>query len=329
MDEPRSWKARRWMFAVLAAILYLALWVPIRAQAPDKKAAKGGGTAAVPEAPGGTAPSGQSSDYVGAETCKTCHEDIYKNFEKTPHWKTTLDTRGGAAKQGCEACHGPGKAHVEGGGDKSKIFVFKGAAAKETSARCLECHSYGEEHSNYARSAHLQNNVSCIDCHSPHHAQESQHLMKVKQPQLCYTCHLEVQQNFNRAFHHRVNEGLVRCTDCHNPHGGFLNRQLRATSSQDAVCFKCHVEKEGPFVHEHPPVKTEGCTSCHVPHGSSNARLLKRSQVNLLCLECHAFTIDTGAPATPTFHNQAQKYQACTMCHTQIHGSNVDPFFFK
>ena len=22
--------------------------------------------------------------YVGAETCKTCHEDIYKNFETTP-----------------------------------------------------------------------------------------------------------------------------------------------------------------------------------------------------------------------------------------------------
>ena len=95
----------------------------------------------------------------------------------------------------------------------------------------------------------------------------------MKQPQLCYTCHLEVQQNFNRAFHHRVNEGLVRCTDCHNPHGGFLNRQLRATSSQDAVCFKCHVEKEGPFVHEHPPVKTEGCTSCHVIYANDRSRV--------------------------------------------------------
>jgi len=269
------------------------------------------------------------SDYVGSETCKACHEDNYNSFAKTPHWKTTFDTRGGPSKQGCEACHGPGKAHVEGGGDKSKIFTFQNVSAKESSARCLGCHTYGEEHSNFERSEHLQNNVGCIDCHSPHHAKESQHLLKVAQPQLCYTCHLETKQQFQRPFHHRVNEGLVQCTDCHNPHGGFLTSQLRATSAQDVVCFKCHTEKAGPFVHEHAVIKTEGCVACHIPHGSSNAHLLKRSQVNLLCLECHAFTVDAGAPATPTFHNQAQKYQACTLCHAQIHGSNFDPFFFR
>src|SRR5580704_16856283 len=43
-----------------------------------------------------------SSDYVGAETCKSCHEDIYNNWEKSPHWKTTLDTKGGPSRQGCE-----------------------------------------------------------------------------------------------------------------------------------------------------------------------------------------------------------------------------------
>lgn len=274
-------------------------------------------------------PAKDQSQYIGAETCKTCHEDIYKGFEATPHFVTTLDTKKGPEWQGCEACHGPGKEHVDGGGDKTKIFTFRNASAKEISARCLDCHTYGEEHSNFARSAHLQNNVGCTDCHSPHHARESQKLLKEKQPQLCYGCHLETKPEFTRAFHHRVNEGLVKCTDCHNQHGGFLTRQLRATASQDVVCFKCHSDKAGPFVFEHPAVKIEGCVACHTPHGSSYPRLLKRSQVNLLCLECHAFTVDPGAPATPTFHNQAQKYQACTMCHTQIHGSNFDRFFFK
>lgn len=275
-----------------------------------------------------------ASLYVGSEACKTCHEDMpspgfYKHYEDSPHFVTTLDTRRGPEWHGCEACHGPGKAHVEGGGDKTKIFTFKNASAQEISERCLGCHSYGEEHSNYARSVHLQNNVSCIDCHSPHHPQESQYLMKVKQPQLCYGCHLDKKQTFDRPFHHRVNEGLVRCTDCHNPHGGYLVRQLRATSNQDVVCFKCHVDKQGPFVYEHPVVKIEGCVACHLPHGSSNPRLLKRSQINLLCLECHSLTTDIGAPSIPTFHNQAQKYQACTLCHTQIHGSNFDPFYFR
>jgi DmsE family decaheme c-type cytochrome len=276
--------------------------------------------------------------YVGEETCKTCHEDMpskdfYKTYEASPHFVTTMDTKKGPEWHGCEACHGPGKAHVEGGGDKTKIFTFKGASASASasaiSARCLDCHQYGEEHSNFARSAHLQNGVSCTDCHDPHHAKESQFLMKEKTPQLCYGCHQEVKQQFNRTFHHRVNEGLVQCNDCHNPHGGFLTRSARATSSQDTVCFKCHSDKAGPFVYEHKAVKIEGCVACHTPHGSSNARLLKRAQVNLLCLECHAFSVDAGAPATPSFHNQAQKYQACTLCHTAIHGSNTDTFFFK
>jgi DmsE family decaheme c-type cytochrome len=272
--------------------------------------------------------------YVGAETCKTCHEDLptkgfYKSYEDSPHFVTTLDTKKGPEWHGCEACHGPGKAHVDGGGDKTKIFTFQKASAQEISQRCLGCHTYGEEHSNSARSAHLQSNVSCIDCHSPHHPKEIQFLMKEKTPQLCYGCHLETKQQFNRPFHHRVNEGLVHCNDCHNPHGGFLTRQLRATAAQDTVCFKCHSDKAGPFVFEHEAVKIEGCQSCHTPHGSSNPRLLKRSQVNLLCLECHAFTVDAGPAAIPTFHNQAQKYQACTMCHTSIHGSNANKFFFQ
>jgi DmsE family decaheme c-type cytochrome len=282
----------------------------------------------------GQAAAGGTSDYVGEETCKTCHEDMptkgfYKSFEQSAHFVTTMDKKKGPEWHGCEACHGPGKAHVEGGGDKTKIFTFKDASARDISKRCLACHEYGQEHANFSRSVHVQNNVSCVDCHSPHHPKERQYLMVEKQPQLCYGCHQELRQQFNRTFHHRVNEGLVFCTDCHNPHGSNLTRQLRASSNQDLVCFKCHADKQGPFVYEHEAVKIEGCVSCHVPHGSSNPRLLKRSQVNLLCLECHAFTVDQGAPAVPTFHNQTRKYQACTSCHVFIHGSNTSSVYFK
>src|SRR5581483_11688705 len=154
-------------------------------------------------------------------------------------------------------------------------------------------------------------------------------LLRASQPNLCYRCHQEVRADFSKPFRHRINEGLLECTDCHNVHGGFLTRQLRATAAQDTVCFRCHTDKAGPFVFEHVPVKTEGCTSCHTPHGSVNPRLLKRAQVNVLCLECHTLTVDSAAPGIPSFHNQAQKYQACTMCHVSIHGSNFSEVFFK
>jgi hypothetical protein len=73
--------------------------------------------------------------YVGPETCKTCHEDIFKNSETTPHFVTTLENKRGPEWQGCEGCHGPGKEQVESGGDKTKIFTFKGVSAAASSAR--------------------------------------------------------------------------------------------------------------------------------------------------------------------------------------------------
>jgi len=274
-----------------------------------------------------SAPVEDTSKYVGAQTCKTCHEEIYNSWEKTPHWKTTLNKKeGGTAKQGCEGCHGPGAEHVAGGGDKSKIFSFEGQSRQASSARCLSCHGEAHAQSHFAESAHASSDVGCLDCHSPHHAQEKQHLLVQSQPQLCYGCHTSTKADFAKPFHHRVNEGLVQCADCHNPHGTGTVRQLQNVASGDAVCSKCHVDKQGPFVYEHTPVKTEGCSSCHTPHGSTNPRLLKVSLVNMLCLQCHTFP--TQGPIGPA-HNQSAKYQACTMCHTQIHGSNFNLAFLK
>lgn len=269
--------------------------------------------------------------YVGSDTCKTCHEEVFNQFAATPHFATTMDAKlsatSGPEWHGCEACHGPGKAHVDGGGDVTKIFAFKGASPAEISARCLDCHQNREEQNNYSRSAHLQSGVSCTDCHSPHHGKSSDFLLKQAAPGLCYTCHLDVKAQFARPFHHRVNEGLLQCNDCHNPHGGFERKQLRTAVGQDEVCYKCHADKQGPWVYQHE-AKIEGCTACHSPHGSTNQRMLIQNQVNLLCLSCHSMNAADGPSAIPTFHNQAQKYQACTMCHTAIHGSNSSAVFF-
>ena len=269
--------------------------------------------------------------YVGSETCKTCHEEIYAGFATTPHFATTMDAKLDAHKgpewHGCEACHGPGKEHFDGGGDKSKIFTFQNSSPAEISARCLDCHQSSHDQSNYGRSAHLQSGISCIDCHSPHHPKETQFLLKDSSPKLCYGCHLDVRAQFARPFHHRVNEGLLQCNDCHNPHGGFDKHQLRLAAGTDEVCYKCHADKQGPFVYQHE-AKIEGCTVCHSPHGSTNARMLNQNQVNLLCMSCHSLNANVGPSATPSFHNQAQKYQACTLCHTAIHGSNSSAVFF-
>src|ERR1019366_6522248 len=111
--------------------------------------------------------------FVGAEACKICHEDLFTNYEKSPHYKTLLDTRGGPSHQGCEGCHGPGAAHADDPGDLKKIISFKTASAKTISERCMTCHASGKEQMDFGRSVHIKNNVSCLDCHSPHHSKDS------------------------------------------------------------------------------------------------------------------------------------------------------------
>jgi DmsE family decaheme c-type cytochrome len=310
---------------LLIFLLFVVAFAPGQTSTPAAGKSVQSGTATATRAP-----SPEVSKYVGADTCKTCHEEIYNAWEKTPHWKTTLNTKGGPSKQGCEGCHGPGADHVAGGGDKTKIFVFEGKSRQETSARCLSCHGEAHEQSHFAQSAHSSSDVGCLDCHSPHHAKGKEFLLVQDQPQLCYGCHTSAKADFAKPYHHRVNEGLVQCNDCHNPHGTGTVRQLRTMPSGDAICYKCHVDKQGPFVYEHVPVKTEGCTSCHSPHGSTNPRLLNVMPVNMLCLQCHTFStqLTAGGPSGPA-HNQSAKYQACTMCHTQIHGSNFSAVFFK
>jgi len=279
--------------------------------------------------PAAISPAVDASQYAGSDACKTCHEDQFKTIDGTRHYQiNTLKTPavGGQADHGCEGCHGPGSAHVAAGGDKAKIFVFQEHSRQETSARCLNCHGESHQQSRFAQSAHDSSEVGCLDCHSPHHAKEKEHLLAQSEPQLCYGCHTAAKADFAKPYHHRVNEGLVQCNDCHNPHGTATVRQVRTLPSGDAVCYKCHVDKQGPFVYEHVPVKTDGCGSCHTPHGSTSPRLLKVSLVNMMCLQCHTFPV--RGPIGPV-HNQSAKYQACTMCHGQIHGSNFSNVFFK
>ena len=109
---------------------------------------------------------------------------------------------------------------------------------------------------------------------------------------------------------HRVNEGFMQCTDCHNPHGTASPHLAHGTAAAHGgaglkatrrPCLKCHVDKRGPFVYEHPPVRVEGCETCHMPHGSTNARLLRRPVVFTLCLECHNGASSFGTRNQPAF----------------------------
>ncbi|MES2390385.1 MAG: DmsE family decaheme c-type cytochrome [Acidobacteriota bacterium] len=263
-----------------------------------------------------------ASGFVGSETCETCHADVVKGFGDNPHSKLALAHNGKGVT--CESCHGPGQAHVESGGDVTKIKQLSKMSAKMIDETCLTCHA--KSHPNFLRSPHAKAGVSCLSCHSVHKPGEEANLLKVAQPKLCFTCHNDVQPQFSMPFHHKVNEGLIKCSDCHDTHGTFQANQVKTTADKNAVCTKCHTETRGPFVFEHAAVRAEGCQGCHTPHGSQNARLLNVPNVNQLCNQCHSQV------ATDNVHNMgagSNDLQACIGCHTMIHGSNANVAFIR
>ena len=263
-----------------------------------------------------------SSDFVGGETCATCHEEVGKKFADNPHTKMAQMHGGNGVT--CENCHGAGKAHVEGGGDTTKIFNPAKASMKEVDAKCLSCHA--GTHPNFERSPHAKANVGCISCHSVHGSQDKAHLLKASQPTLCYQCHADQKAQFNMPIHHKVNEGLVKCSDCHDVHGTFLPNNQRSTEDQNAVCTKCHTDVRGPFVFEHAPVRAEGCTTCHTPHGTQNPRLLNMPSIATLCNQCHS---PLSAGGVHGLDAGSTTVTPCVTCHTMVHGSNASQAFVR
>lgn len=265
-------------------------------------------------------PTGQGTDQgTVKDRCESCHKEIAGSFAQSPHGKA-VSTDGGTGLK-CEACHGDGKAHADGGGDPGKIFNPAKGDAKQTDQRCLGCHA--KQQHTWGSSKHERANVSCTACHRVHGDQAGQHLLKAEETALCTSCHSGVKPAFALPFHHQVEEGRMRCTECHDAHGAADLKGTEGVAQREAVCTKCHTNQGGPFVHEHGVMKTEGCGACHTAHGSSNAHLLNRANVNTICLECHAPSpvSRTGEPIGAA-HGPNQLSQPCTSCHAEIHGSN-------
>lgn len=290
-----------------------------------------------------TAPAAANSAYVGSDVCKTCHADIWTNFYKNPHYKTISMGKAAPERTGCEGCHGPAQAHVAARGGKTTIpNAFSLMQPKAVMEDCLTCHKADMSKANIQRSAHTLNGIACTSCHSIHHSTTPKFLLAKKQNETCYGCHANIRAQFEMPSHHRVNEGFMQCTDCHNPHGSFAAltgsdphpSMMERAFDTDPPCLKCHVDKRGPFVYEHPSVRVEGCQACHNPHGSTNAKLLTRPVVFTLCLECHngggTGTRNQGVDIQTARHNLLNPaFQKCTTCHVKIHGSNADQYFLR
>lgn len=277
-------------------------------------AAETAATAAQPES---------ANAYVGSETCQACHDDAFQEFGKTRMGRLFLKhPRDAWEKQGCESCHGPGKAHVDAGGGKGVGGLISFAKDDPTpitkqNATCLRCHQRGARLF-WEGSVHESRDVACTNCHVVmKEVADRAALAKATVTDVCGQCHLQKFAQQMRLSHMPLREGKMDCASCHNPHGTVTEKLLKANSIND-VCYICHADKRGPFLWEHPPV-VESCANCHDPHGSNHERMLKLPKPRL-CQQCH---IENRHPTSP--YTGVERFvigRACWTCHSNIHGSN-------
>lgn len=261
--------------------------------------------------------------YVGADTCKGCHEDAAMSLAKTSHGKTAVaDWNGGV---GCESCHGPGAEHADSG-DITKIRLLRKLPEAEQSAACLTCHER-DERSHWQGSAHDGRGLSCLTCHTIHQTGKPHPALLTKATEFdtCGSCHLRRKASLMRSAHMPLREGSMTCSSCHNPHGSTGPTLLKQESVNDN-CYTCHAEKKAPMLWEHPPVR-EDCLNCHDPHGSLHPRMQIAKQPRV-CQQCHDETRHPTQPyadasSAPEFFPNSRMFdRGCLNCHSQVHGSN-------
>jgi len=253
----------------------------------------------------------------------------------------------------CIDCHGASTKHLdqpEGDAKRppsdmtfqNKFGKVTGTPAAQRSRVCETCHDKDAKRAMWVGSQHHNADVACDSCHQVH-TNRDKVLNKVRQTEVCYSCHKVVRDQNNRPSHHPVAEGKMGCSDCHNVHGS-AGPKLVKRDSINATCYTCHAEKRGPFVRQHEPV-SDDCMNCHTAHGSTIAGMLK-VRPPMLCQQCHTPHVagavgalggqngvfGAAAPgqisalitANANGKNVVNMWQgrSCMNCHTQVHGSN-------
>ncbi len=105
----------------------------------------------------------QGGEYVGSETCRSCHVEAYMIWQDTRHAHSlpTLEERGRAGNPECLACHTVGYGYVSG-------FESREETPGLAAVGCESCHGVGSEHvMNPSLRMGLVGEAGCVGCHDP------------------------------------------------------------------------------------------------------------------------------------------------------------------
>ena len=223
--------------------------------------------------------------------CADCHStNVRKNYDYKTH---SYDTKYAIINVSCEACHGPGKNHVEQANRHGNNYKFSGDL-KMTSGikpqdlvdQCARCHMRREQISEF-----YNFEGTMLDHYFPTLIVQNTYFPDGQILDENYVYGSFVQ---SKMYHNNVT-----CTDCHNPHSTKLK------FDGNALCLQCHVpEKYNRESHHFHADDSEGskCINCHMPGKYYMGNDYRRD---------HSFRIPR-----PDLSIKYGSPNACIQCHT-------------
>ncbi|MBK9117793.1 MAG: hypothetical protein IPM22_19815 [Betaproteobacteria bacterium] len=239
--------------------------------------------------------------------CAECHStDLRRNYDATAD---AYDTKWAEVNVGCQACHGPGSAHVAWataaagrdakGGDARALGLvvdFRGNDARYQVDACAPCHSRRQR----LTDAEFPGKPF-LDNYHPALLRETLYHADGQQQDEVYVWGSFVQS--------RMYAQGVRCTDCHDAHG------LGLKAAGNALCAQCHqpagnprfptLAKKAYDTPEHHHHKEGGagaqCANCHMP--AKNYMVIDARPDHSFRIPRPDLTVKIGTP------------NACNGCH--------------
>lgn len=220
-------------------------------------------------------PDSKQYGQVWNNNCIVCHSVAGDVGYESGNWQSRVAELGIS----CEACHGPGAAHVShhqnpltrytqrvsGSADPTIVNPAR-LSPHKSSETCGQCHvAFDEqvptEYNKYRAGGDYQSAFHLADNHNPEDDRFWRDgTMRVGGREFSgmkeSACYLK---------------GEMSCLSCHSMHASDPNKQMRKDIQADQACLQCHQElSDNISQHTHHAVQSEGsrCYNCHMPYTS-------------------------------------------------------------
>jgi hypothetical protein len=274
--------------------------------------------------------SDRNADYVGSDTCRNCHLEIYEDYSQSGHPRKIQKVEGAPPIFASDTSPGVPSPPA----DKTWSDISYVIGGFHWKARFMDQDGYiltGPQNRQY----NLANDTLGLGAHWGAYDAES----APRKPYTCGACHTTgwvetgpegPHQDGLPGIHGVWAEPGVTCEACHGPGAAHAANPAAQSLSREPNCAACHIRgdvtridaSDGLIRHHEQyedllasPHKDLGCMTCHDPHKSAKYGRAGYKGQETTCLTCHA----AQSPVSVA----ADAHDDCTSCHMPLAGKSA------